>query len=136
MERTKYEKKEYLADLPSSTLTLGERIMEAVDVEDVCYEDLLLLLSHSSAEDINQSHKGGRAPMHVVCARGHLVALQLLLWCCADINIKDEDQRTPLTYARYAGHDDCAEVLLHNHCRDDSFEADMQLSGVLQASVI
>ena len=57
-----------------------QRIMEAVDVEDVCYEDLLLLLSHSSAEDINQSHKGGRAPMHVVCARGHLVALQLLLW--------------------------------------------------------
>lgn len=54
--------------------------MEAVDVEDVRYEDLLLLLSHSSAEDINQSHKGGRAPMHVVCARGHLVALQLLLW--------------------------------------------------------
>ena len=49
-------------------------------MEDVCYEDLLLLLSHSSAEDINQSHKGGRAPMHVVCARGHLVALQLLLW--------------------------------------------------------
>lgn len=54
--------------------------METVDVEEVCYEDLLLLLAHSSAEDINQCHKGGRAPMHVVCARGHLVALQLLLW--------------------------------------------------------
>ena len=54
----------------------------------------------------------------------------------ADINIKDEDQRTPLTYARYSNHDDCAAVLLHNRCRDDSFEADMQLSVVLQASVI
>ena len=54
--------------------------MEVVDSAEVCYEDLLLLLAHSSPEDINQCHKGGRAPMHVVCARGHVVALQLLLW--------------------------------------------------------
>lgn len=62
------------------SLPTPQRIMEAVDVDELCYEDLLLLLAHSSPEDINQCHKGGRAPMHVVCARGHIVALQLLLW--------------------------------------------------------
>ena len=60
--------------------------MEAVDVDELCYEDLLLLLAHSSPEDINQCHKGGRAPMHVVCARGHLVALQLLLWVSCGVH--------------------------------------------------
>ena len=61
---------------------LVQRLMEAVHAEEVNYEDLMLLLAHSSPEDINYCHKekGGRAPLHVACVRGLIAAVQLLLW--------------------------------------------------------
>jgi Arf-GAP/GTPase/ANK repeat/PH domain-containing protein 1/3 len=142
--KAKYERNEFLSDLPESTLTFSERLMEAVHAEEVNYEDLMLLLAHSSPEDINYCHKekGGRAPLHVACVRGLIAAVQLLLWYSADVNIKDADDRTPLTYARFGNHADVAEVLLHNNCQDNSFETTEQQTTeipsltILQASII
>ena len=141
--RAKYEKKEFLADLPSSEMSVAEQLMNCVGQEEVEMKDFLLLMAHATSDDINYQHKdkSGRAVLHVACVRGHASVVQILLWNGADLDIEDEENRTPLTYARYGGHADCAEILLHNGCRDNSFEQtehalDFNRSQILQASVI
>ena len=37
----------------------------------------------------------------------------------ADVNMLDYQKRSPLFYARIAGHEDCAQILIQNNCNED-----------------
>ncbi len=53
--------------------------MDAVRSEDIL--QTILVLAHSSTEDVNQLHPPeNQSPLHVACNRGLVVLTQLLIW--------------------------------------------------------
>lgn len=102
--------------------------------------ECLKLLAHASPSNVNEAHPehNGGSALHVACNLGRVVIVQLLVWVrevghfksyilkiylflqnSADVNMLDNQKRSPLFYARIAGHEDCAQILIQNNCTED-----------------
>ncbi|XP_010879494.2 arf-GAP with GTPase, ANK repeat and PH domain-containing protein 1 isoform X1 [Esox lucius] len=144
--RAKYEQRLFVAPLapPSPSQGLGVNTMSARLLAAVMERDLarlLLLLAHSTKEDINgplppgvhlplhspaaspSSPLGGILPpcsaLHAACQLTDVVMTQLLVWYGSDVKCRDAHGQTALTLARYAGSQDCADILLQYGCPNE-----------------
>uniref|UniRef100_A0A6Q2YXF5 ArfGAP with GTPase domain, ankyrin repeat and PH domain 2 n=1 Tax=Esox lucius TaxID=8010 RepID=A0A6Q2YXF5_ESOLU len=122
--RAKYEQRLFVAPLapPSPSQGLGVNTMSARLLAAVMERDLarlLLLLAHSTKEDINGPLPPGvHLPLHSP-ALTDVVMTQLLVWYGSDVKCRDAHGQTALTLARYAGSQDCADILLQYGCPNE-----------------
>ncbi|KAM9523394.1 arf-GAP with GTPase, ANK repeat and PH domain-containing protein 2-like isoform 5-T5 [Salvelinus alpinus] len=145
--RAKYEQRLFVAPLalpsPGQGLevnTLSASLLAAVMERDL--PRLLLLLAHSTKDDINAPlPQGGhlsppppaaspspplegslRPPcsaLHAACQLADVVMTQLLVWYGSDVRCRDAQGQTAVTLARYAGSQECADILLQYGCPNE-----------------
>uniref|UniRef100_A0A7S3G4Q3 Uncharacterized protein n=1 Tax=Palpitomonas bilix TaxID=652834 RepID=A0A7S3G4Q3_9EUKA len=64
------------------------------------------------ASPVNELDEKGFSPLHVAAAYGSSTNVKSLLELGAAVNVKTKDECTPLWFACFANHPDCAELLL------------------------
>lgn len=55
---------------------------------------------------------GNRTALHLAALMGYAKGITVLIQQGADINIQDEEGKTPLFYAKLCGHQTCVEILI------------------------
>uniref|UniRef100_A0A673WD06 ArfGAP with GTPase domain, ankyrin repeat and PH domain 2 n=1 Tax=Salmo trutta TaxID=8032 RepID=A0A673WD06_SALTR len=122
--RAKYEQRLFVAPLalpsPSQGLevnTLSASLLAAVMERDL--PRLLLLLAHSTKDDINGSPRPPCSALHAACQLADVVMTQLLVWYGSDVRCRDAQGQTAVTLARYAGSQECADILLQYGCPNE-----------------
>merc|ERR1712012_207399 len=117
--KCKYERKEWLAGLPSSG-SQSQYLVEAICRCDMA--EVSLALAHCSLEDVNStvSSRDARSPLHLAAALGNLPITQLLIWCNSDLGATDHDGRTCVSHARSSGAMDVVSLLLAAGCPESA----------------
>ncbi len=63
---------------------------------------------------LTQIGPGQRTALHLAALMGYAKGISVLIQQGADINIQDEEGKTPLFYAKLCGHQTCVEILIAN----------------------
>uniref|UniRef100_A0A1I8HIC8 G domain-containing protein n=1 Tax=Macrostomum lignano TaxID=282301 RepID=A0A1I8HIC8_9PLAT len=108
--RAKYERREFLPDLPFRDSPVQQQLVDAIARSDT-RQVILCLAVAGPAVNEPYSKQDPRAAIHIAATLGQLVYLQLLLWHGADVAIRDAEGRNAHFYATAAGKPDCAEFL-------------------------
>uniref|UniRef100_A0A8C6Q1N9 ArfGAP with GTPase domain, ankyrin repeat and PH domain 2 n=1 Tax=Nothobranchius furzeri TaxID=105023 RepID=A0A8C6Q1N9_NOTFU len=126
--RAKYEQRAFVAPLqPASGTKLLDESMPVWLLSAVTERDLprlLLLLAHSTKEQINTQPTGSsalsRTALHAACQLGDVVMTQLLIWYGIDVKAKDSQGQTPVMIARKTGSKGCIDILLQHGGSNDA----------------
>ena len=115
---SKYERKEWLASLPSPGHTPAQALVDAICRCDMA--EVSLALAHCKQEDINSlvSPRDTRTPLHLAAALGSLPIAQLLIWAGGSVLATDHEGRTCVAHARSSGAQDVVALLLAAGCPD------------------
>uniref|UniRef100_A0A8D3E5Z1 ArfGAP with GTPase domain, ankyrin repeat and PH domain 2 n=1 Tax=Scophthalmus maximus TaxID=52904 RepID=A0A8D3E5Z1_SCOMX len=121
--RAKYEQRAYVAPLqPAADDSMPVWLLSAVTERDL--PRLLLLLAHSTKEQVNAQLAGATSPprsaLHAACHLGDVVMTQLLVWYGIDVRAKDNQGQTAMMMARKNGSKGCIDILHQHGCPSET----------------
>lgn len=87
----------------------GESLFAAVVEGDV---EKVVALVNTLGCDVNLRNEGGMTALHYAADRGNLVLVKLLVEHNADVNIRDNEDQSPLAIAEICDHQDIVSFLI------------------------